>query len=308
MGVSRDPAARLMAGRPHPVVTYAELLDAGLGREAIRHRVAKGWLHRVHRGVYLAGSGDPPFPAAELAAVFACGRGAVLSHLAAARLLRMLSPTPGMPDVTVPGGRSPRRPGIRVHRVSRLDARDVRSVAGVPVTAPARTPVDMAAVVDRDTLEEALDTARRERMLSRAAVEEALSRAPRRRGARELRGLLAERGHHGFTRSPPERRLLQLLRVAGLPPPRSNAKIGSKEVDAVWPELRVAVEVDSAAFQTSPRELDADRARDEMLHNAGWTLVRVTAGQLAREPERVLARVAAAVGGARALSREAARV
>jgi very-short-patch-repair endonuclease len=303
MAAESDPAVRLVAGRRLPVATYEELLGTGLSRAAIRHRVRRGWLRRAHRGVYFVGPGEPPPFAAELAAVLACGEGAALSHLAAGRAWRALRAERGRIDVTVPGGRHPRLDGVHVHRVKDLHPDDVRTVQGIRTTAPGRTLIDLASLRNRDALEEALDEMRRLRLVTETSLSAALNRAPRRHGAAHLRALLDERGHRGFTRSPPERGLLRLLRAAGLDPPQTNAQVLGYEVDAAWPDLRVCVEMDSAAFHTSPRQMDADRERDQRLDDADWRVVRVTARQLARRPERVVARVAEA----QALSRAAGR-
>ena len=308
-GAGLDPAVALVA-RDLPVATYEELLATGLTEDAIRHRVKRGWLHRRHRRVYYIGTADPPWPAAELAAVLACGEGGAVSHLAAGRGWRGLKQAGGRIDVTVPGNRQPRHEGIRVHRVAALHPDDVRPIQGIPFTAPARTLIDLGGILGCDALEEALDSMRRLRLVTEGSLAAALDRAPRRRGAAALRRLLKERGHRGFTRSPPERGLVRLLRQAGLDPPFTNHQVLGLEADAVWPDLKVCVEMDSAAFHTSPKELDADRARDQRLEDAGWRVVRVTARQLNRAPQRVVARVAGKLAEARAerlLSRAASR-
>ncbi len=300
MAPDRDPAAALAARRRHPVATHAELLEAGLSPKAIRHRVARGWLHRRHRAVYFIGDPDPAPPAAECAAWLACGDPSAVSHFAAGRGWRALTPERGRIDVTVAGGRDPRPAGIHVHRVAELHPDDVRTIQGIPFTAPARTLIDLGGMLGRDALEEVVDNMRRLRLVTEGSLAAALDRAPRRRGAAPLRRLLEERGHRGFTRSPPERGLVRLLRQAGLDPPFTNYPVLGYEADAVWPDLKVCVEMDSAAFHTSPKELDADRARDQRLEDAGWRVVRVTARQLNRAPQRVVARVAGKLAEARA--------
>lgn len=302
-GEPRDPAAALAARRRHPVATYAELRGAGLSAGAIRRRVASGWLHRRHRGVYYIGDPDPPPPAPECAAWLVCGAGGAVSHLAAGRAWRALKAERGRIDVTLPGGRDRRHEGIHVHRVAELHPDDIRTIQGVAFTAPARTLIDLGSVLGRDSLEEALDSMRRLKLVTESSIAAALERAPRRHGAAALRRLLEERGHRGFTRSVPERGLVRLLRSAGLDPPLTNAPVLGKECDAVWPDLKVCVEMDSAAFHTSPREMDSDRDRDRRRKDAGWRPVRVTARQLNREPQKVVARVAAELADARAEAR-----
>src|SRR4051794_17681551 len=78
-----------LARRQHAVVARGQLLAAGVTRNQIAARRRSGFLTELHRGVYLVG----PVPAAhshEMAALFACGPGAVLSHRSAAVLWDMV--------------------------------------------------------------------------------------------------------------------------------------------------------------------------------------------------------------------------
>jgi hypothetical protein len=75
-----------IASDAHGVVTRVELRDAGLTKAEIDGRVQSGALIVEFRGVYRAGHRAPSVEARYLAAVKACGKGAVLSGLAAAHL------------------------------------------------------------------------------------------------------------------------------------------------------------------------------------------------------------------------------
>ena len=79
-----------IAGRQHGVVTTRQLLDAGLSRQAISRRVAKGALHPELQGVFRVGLCAPSVEARYMAAVLACGPAAVLSGRAAAFMLGLL--------------------------------------------------------------------------------------------------------------------------------------------------------------------------------------------------------------------------
>src|SRR5688500_15763525 len=102
---ARDPVIARLAARQHRLVGRKQLLRAGVGSEAIRHRVASNRLFAVHRGVYSVGIEDPGPYGRLLAAVLACGEGCVLSHRSPAVLWRLLGETPGPVEVTVPGKR-----------------------------------------------------------------------------------------------------------------------------------------------------------------------------------------------------------
>lgn len=124
-----DRGIARLAARQHGVVTVLQLLAIGLTRKAIRHRVATGRLHPVHRGVYLVGHAVMPPLAAETAAILASGDGTDLSHHSAAALWILRPASPAEVFVTVAGRNPGRRPGVHVHRVRYLD----------PPTAPAAT-------------------------------------------------------------------------------------------------------------------------------------------------------------------------
>jgi very-short-patch-repair endonuclease len=286
-----------IAGRQRGVVSRAQLLAAGLTSGAIKHRLRAGRLHRVHSGVYRAGHNAPIDGAREMAAVLACGAGAVVSHRSAASLWQLLPyPAQERPiDITVAGRDPGTRRGLRVHRVTALDERDVGSVRGVPVTAPARTILDLAAVLSSHELERALAEAQVRRLVRRRDLVDQLERSRGRPGTRMLRRILALEGGPAPTRSDAERRMMRLVRAAELPVPRVNSRLGRYEVDFLWPKQRLVVEVDSFRFHSPRARFERDRARDAALAAAGYTVIRVTWRQLVDAPEAVAARIAAAL-------------
>ncbi len=126
-------------------VTRAELLAAALGPDAIDHRIESGLLHRRYRGVYIVGHVALAAYANQAAALLACGAGAVLSHRSAAAVWSLAPADPDVIDVTVVGRRCRAKPGVRLHRLDELAARDVRWPNGLTVTAPARALLDLGA-------------------------------------------------------------------------------------------------------------------------------------------------------------------
>ena len=136
-------------------MSRGQLLALGLGKSAIGEWLGKGRLHPVHRGVYVVGYPNLTRNGHFMAAVLACGDKAALSHFSAAVLWGMLS-SDGKIHVTAPSGRG--RPGLVVHRAA-LEEGEVAKRAGIPVTTPARTLIDLADVAPRRTLERALDEA-----------------------------------------------------------------------------------------------------------------------------------------------------
>ncbi len=287
-----------IAARQQGVVSREQLLAAGIGADAIRHRRERGRLHALRppvRGVYLVGHVAEPAFARERAALLTAGReGAVLSHRTAAVVLGFAEPATGPVDVTVIGRCPPRRPGIRGHRTELWSPEAWRWEHGLPVTTPARTVLDLAATVSIEALEAIVDRARIVRLVNDEALRGELDARGGTRGAGKLRRLLNDERLPGFSRSEAERLTRRVVRAAALPAPTGqNARRGAHELDFVWARERVVLEVDGLAYHRTPARFEADRARDARLHAAGYRVLRVTWRMLTREPQVVVARLAA---------------
>ncbi len=279
------------------VAKLTHLLDAGLSRRSVNRLAGTGRLHRLHRAVY---STLPPKlltrNARYLAAVFAAGDAAVLSHHSAAALLGLRPSTRARIDVTVPGRSRRTIAGVNVHRSTTLTAKDTTIVDGIPTTTAARALLDLAAAGDRRRLEKDLDQAEILELFDLAAIHDQLERNPTARGARRLKALLAEHDPAStVTRSELEERFLALVRRAGLRAPELNAHIVLPDddnaivADAVWRVERVVVELDGHRTHGTRRAFERDRYRDQRLTAAGWRVIRVTWRQLTTEGDRIAA-------------------
>lgn len=260
--------------------------------------VKSGRLHGLHRGVYRVG----PVVAAHgdvMAAVLACGPSAVVSHRSAARLWAVVSDSVRSPTVEViVRGCDRRQPGIRIHRIATLEDDEVTRLDAIPVTAPARTLYDLAAVVRPRTLERAVAEALARRLTDADRIAALIVRHPKGPGVRALRAML-ERGRPALTRSEAEERFLALLRKARLEPPEVNVLVAGFEVDFLWRSEGLVTEIDGFAFHSSPHAFERDRRRDAVLAAEGLNVVRVTWRQLVKEPEAVVVRLARALTRAR---------
>ncbi len=122
-----------LAGLQRRLVVREQLLDAGLGRGAIVHRLATGRIRELYRGVYLVGPGDIDPLVRELAAVLYFRGHAILSHHSAAAVWGLLERTAhGEVSLTTRAKARRSRPGLRLHRVNALDRRDLRTREGLP--------------------------------------------------------------------------------------------------------------------------------------------------------------------------------
>ncbi len=278
-----------LAGAQHGVVGHEQIIDAGLGRGALEHRVRTGRLHRLHRGVYAVGHLLLTREGRWTAAVLACGPEAWLSHASGTALWGVSAHRPGPVDVTVPN-RSGRRPGpaITIHRPRTLLPEEVTRHRGIPVTTVARTLLDLGGVRPAADVQRAVEQAERMKLLELASLRAVL---------------LAHPGHHGHgvlsdvlgrdwivsepTRNDLEQSFLRLCDRHGLPRPLVNTHVGPYEVDFLWPDARLIAETDGRETHGTRAAFERDRARDAQLMVAGYRVVRFTYRQVTDDPEAV---------------------
>jgi very-short-patch-repair endonuclease len=272
-----------LASVSHGVVTRRELLAAGLTRREIAARLARGGLIREYPGVYRVGHRAPSDEARYLAAVRACGDGAVLSGLAAAHLYGLVKRAAPC-EVTAPTERSV--PGVLTHRSRRAPLTDVASHRGIPVTSVARTLVDIAGRLSPAALARACHEAGVRYGTTPRQVEAVLARRPTAKGAPRLRRVL--RGDEHVTLSRLERRFLDLLRANGLPLPRTNRPASGRRVDCRWPRHRLTVELDSYRYHRSRHAWEQDRRREREAHARGDEIRRYTWGDVTETPAPML--------------------
>jgi very-short-patch-repair endonuclease len=273
--------------RQHWAVSLPQLLSLGFTYEAVRHRVQKGRLHPIHRGVYAVGRNHLTRHGLFMAAVLACGAGAALSHESAAELWGIRLPRLGPIEVTAPTQR--RHAGITAHR----GRPDITYRHGIPVTTVVQTLIDLAPRLTRAQLERAIGEAD----LLGLADPEQLRNALESRGreAAVLRKALDRRTFR-LTRSDLERIFIPIALRAGLQMPETRAIVNGFEVDFWWPDLGLVVESDSLKYHRTAAKQARDRLRDQAHIATGLTCLRFTDEQIAHDPpyiEQTLRRVAA---------------
>lgn len=265
MGARFDIAARL-AARQHGRVSWRQLVDAGVHRRVVQGWVERGLLRPVHHGVYAVGHLAPSVDGANMAAVLACGPGAVLSHRAAAwrlGLLRGARP----PEVTVPTTAGRRRPGIVVHRVRELPALDASVLDGIPIVTVPRALLDIAPTTGPDELARACHEAWVRHGTGPDAIEACVARNPRRPGVARLRAAIGA----DVTLSVLEQGFLTLLERHALPRPRTNIDRRGDKVDCHWPAHDLTVELLSFRFHATRRAFEADVARRRRSAHVAYT-------------------------------------
>lgn len=286
-----DRLIAALAARQHGVIALWQLLSLGLSSAGVRTRVAAGRLHRIHQGVYAVGRPDVTIKGRWMAAVLACGDGALLSHQSAATLHGLLNARAGRIHVTVPRTTSIARAGIRAHRSTCLAPEDRIEVDRIPCASLPATLLGLAATVPPNVLESACNRAEIEGVLDMRAVGELLERRRGHAGATRLRAALDGLGLDR-TKSKLEKLFLRLARDTGVSTPGINAwmPIPGEEMqcDFVWPSERLVVEADGWDTHRTRKAFHDDRRRDRLLRLAGWEVVRVTHRDVKHDPDHVV--------------------
>lgn len=274
-----DAIIRWFASRQFDVVSRRQLLAAAVTPDQIAGRVARGVLVRLHRGVYTIAAAALRFEGRLFAALLAAPADAVVSHRSAATLRGLLPERRGPVDLTT-GGCHHARTGIRLHRaVGHAEAATV--VSGIPCSTVPRTLVDVAGSEGAAAAERAWRTLAGRGAIQVGRVEDELRRSRHRPGVPVVRRLLD--GHRavvsGRSRSGLESLAIAMCERFGLPMPRLNHLVdtggGIFEIDLVWDDARVAVEIDDWSTHGSPESFRSGRQRDLELGAAGWRTARL---------------------------------
>ena len=284
----RSPGSKVweLTSCQHGVISVEQLNALGFSRRAIQHRIARGRLHPVMRGVYAVGRPDLDKRGRWMAAVLSCGPRAVLSHRSAAALWGMMPYSAGQIEVTLCSSGLRRRPGVRVFRRPQLRRFEQTTHESVPVTTPTRTLVDLATRVDRGRLERAITEADRLDLVDPETLAGAMDEYRGVRGVIPLRELLDRRTFR-LTDSELERRFLPLVDAAGLSRPLTRRQVNGFRVDFYWPDLGLIVETDGLRYHRTATQQGKDRLRDQTHTAAGMTALRFTHEQVRYEPGRV---------------------
>jgi len=284
----RRPAAGLwaLAETQHGVVSHAQLLAAGLSRDAIKHRGRSGRLHRKARGVYAVGRPELSRLGEMMVAVLALGPGAVVSHATAAELWGVRRGVIRPLEISLPSSSGRRRSGVVVHNRTGLTGAVTRH-RSVPVTGLPLTLIDMALRWSPRQLEAAVNQADALDLLDPVAMRTALTRFAGQPGVLRLRRLLDEQTFR-LTDSELERLFLRLVCRAQLPLPATQRYASSWRVDFIWPELGLVVEADSLRYHRTPSQQNRDYRRDHDHRLNGLTPLRFTHFQVSRQADYVV--------------------
>lgn len=288
MSGMRDVRVVELAARQHNRFSRSQLAALGIDDWIIEHRLAAGRWVSVHAAVYAiapAGQAD----ASRWIAATLSEPGTVLTHASAGSAWGWWDRRRDVETVTRHGSGGPRAyDGLLVHRSRTIEA-DTTVLRGLPISTVPRTLVDLAPHVGLPLLARSAREALRLGVTTVPEIVDALATRHRgRRGSRRLAlvigrysGLPVER-----CRSGSEVRALEILRDAGRPAPRVNARIAGEEADLSWPRERLIIEIDGPQFHLDRGE---DARRQARWEGAGWDVRRLPSPEVFGRPERLLA-------------------
>ncbi|MBV9606663.1 MAG: DUF559 domain-containing protein [Solirubrobacterales bacterium] len=304
--MSGDGADRVIgriAASQRTIVGAEQAYARGVTRRAIEWRVLTGRMHLVFRGVYSFGCGILPPLAREQAALISCGEHTFLSNWTAAAIWGLGPKLPDPVEVSVVGRRCRPRDGIRVHEIKEIDRRELRRHKGLWVSSPARAVLEIAATGSTYELTRAIDQGLAGRLFTPRELSDVLARNRPCRGSARLAAILADPTSAAVSRSKPEKRLLRLIREAGLPTPETNVEFGRFELDFLWPRERLVVELDGYSFHRGPGAFGRDHDKDLAVRAAGLEMLRFTGEHVQKRAWMVIATIAGTLARLRAAGR-----
>jgi very-short-patch-repair endonuclease len=289
-----DAIVAELALRSDGVFTTRQAKHAGLSTKQIRSRRTRGLWVELYPGVWRLGGTPVTERLRRRAALIFGGGDALLARRTAAQLWGFDGVAERRTEILLPYQRHVDHAGLVVMRTTRLESSDSATLEGFRLTSATRTLIDLAAVLEDETLEGALQSARR---MGRVDIESLSARlatlsGPGRAGAGRLRAVLKRVHETPPAESMLEVKVARLLRRAGLPEPKAQLWIEIEgrrfRVDYAWDAARVILECEGKAYH---HDFEADRARWSALASAGWRIVFVTWRDVTRNPDTVVQRV-----------------
>ena len=284
-----DVQLNRLAAAQYSLATRTQALDLGMTSRQLHDRLGSGLLVPVHKGVYRL-SAAPPTTRQSLLAACMASEG-VASHRSAAALWTLRGVEATTPEISVFGSRRPELRGVVVHRTDRLDPVDRFRRAGIPVTTPARTLLDLGAVVPVEVVEPALEDALMRRLVTLQLLRNTLERlgGPGRNGAGVLRALVEERDPATApTQSMLEDELFRVLRRGGLPAPVRQYEVAGVRLDGAYPDIRLGLEADSRIWHGGRLDVQRNSEKANILLAHGWGVLHFTWFDLTRRPRHVV--------------------
>jgi len=302
--------ATQLADIQHGVVARRQLMVRGIPSPAINGRVRTGYLTPIFRGIYAVGRREVSQRGLWMAAVLASGNGAALGYRSAAAAWGVLSPRRSVDTIRRSTNVSRRRGEVflegevvsvplMIRSTGIFPESDLAVVAGIPVTSIERTLLDLA-FGSRTQFRKAFLEADRLDLLSDLRLARCAARNTPRNGAGAFRQMVENRiDCVGRSKSILEAFFLHVCLEAEIEFPEVNTYIDGFQVDCVWQEARLAVELDSRGYHHGRESFEHDAVRDNHLRSTGWRLLRFTYRMVTRDPNRTATQVKAGLAESR---------
>ena len=302
----KDRAIAELAKKSWGVFTSEHVAGLGFDDHHREFRVRTGRWELLHPTVYRIAGHPDTWHGRLLAACWATTGLVAASHRSAGALFDLPGGSRESLEITCLRWKRGFVTGLVVHETKLLDADDVTTLAGIPVTTIEQTLLGLAAVLTPPAAEIALDRALHRKLTTRARLDDFVRRkgARGRNGIGVLRELLRTNDPlAGVPESVMETKLKQLLRRHDLPMPEFQYEIhhGGRfvaRVDAAYPELRIAIEYDSFEHHTGKQAIVRDNDRRNILRRIGWHMVTFTAADVQRDGGHAIEALTAAMGAA----------
>ena len=288
----------------HALISLDQLADLKVTRHQREHLLATGQIVRVAKDVYRLNGAPTTWQSRIAAAQLAVGEDAIVSHRSAAALYGLEGfEHQRIVHLSLPGGRSPRRPkDVRFHRCADYDLIAPDRRQNIPVTDPARLVLDLyACEANPQVARRGLFSVRRKNLATWTGIDECLQRHARqgRRGITLLRADLELYRRIGCPETSFEDAIARLLMDAGMPEPELQHPVvtpgGRYRIDVAYPDFRVGIEGKSRAHHLTDEAFETDPIRDANLAIAGWIVIHITWAQLQDDPDGVVRRICRAL-------------
>lgn len=270
---------RALAESQSGVISHVQLVALGFTHNEISGMLKRGHLIALWPGVYAVGHCRLTMRGRLQAGLLAAVSGAFLSHRTAAAS-RGLSAFPPVIELTVPADHTPaRRRGLRQHRTTiPTDSTQARLHDGLLTATVPRIIIDLAQTERPAEIQRLIRESIRTGQFDVAALQHAIDAHPRRPGTGLARAALrrylpGSEDRRSWLETQFQRHALGDPRLLE---PLYNQPLLGFEIDVLWIEQRVALELDGRPYHLAVDDFDRDRAKDRVLTRHGWRPVRVS--------------------------------
>jgi hypothetical protein len=188
--------------------------------------------------------------------------------------------------VSVVASTTPKRPGLRVRRVSQPPHQsEIKTRRGLRVSSIPRLLIEVAAAGGTsEQLDALIEAAVRRDQLDIPDLAATIVRNAGRPGANRVRQACDEYLPHPGRKSGLERSFDRWLTThPEIPEPERNIYLGPWEIDCYWPEHQLALELDGRPFHTVIKDIERDRRKDAWLQAHSVRILRVTGARWKRD-------------------------